>query len=157
MAAAYAAQTIAGLTGLRTFSIDYRMPPDHPYPAGLDDTVEAYRFLLERYAPERIAVHGSSAGGGLAGSFVLKARDVGLPLPGACVLMTPEADLTETGDTFETNAEIDVVLLDRKDLPSAGAGETPIVGLAPAVGNAIFDACGIRLRSLPMVPDRLKL
>ncbi|MBZ5552054.1 MAG: molybdopterin-dependent oxidoreductase [Acidobacteriia bacterium] len=51
---------------------------------------------------------------------------------------------------------IDTVLLDRKDLPSVGAGETPIVGLAPAIGNAIFDATGIRLRSLPMVPSGLK-
>jgi isoquinoline 1-oxidoreductase len=48
---------------------------------------------------------------------------------------------------------IETVLVDRKDLPSAGAGETPIVGLAPAVGNAIFDATGIRLRSLPMAPN----
>jgi isoquinoline 1-oxidoreductase len=48
---------------------------------------------------------------------------------------------------------IETVLVDRKDLPSAGAGETPIVGLAPAVGNAIFDATGIRLRSLPMTPN----
>jgi isoquinoline 1-oxidoreductase len=47
---------------------------------------------------------------------------------------------------------IESVLLDRKDLPSAGAGETPIVGVAPAIGNAIFDASGKRLRSLPMVP-----
>jgi isoquinoline 1-oxidoreductase len=51
---------------------------------------------------------------------------------------------------------LDAVLLDRKDLPSAGAGETPIVGVAPAVGNAIFNATGIRLRSMPMVPDGLK-
>ena len=51
---------------------------------------------------------------------------------------------------------IEIVLLDRKDLPSAGAGETPIVAVAPAIGNAIFDATGIRLRSLPMVPDGLK-
>jgi nicotinate dehydrogenase subunit B len=52
---------------------------------------------------------------------------------------------------------IETVLVDRKDLPSAGAGETPIVGLAPAVGNAIFDATGIRLRSLPMAPNGLKV
>jgi nicotinate dehydrogenase subunit B len=58
---------------------------------------------------------------------------------------------------FRDAPEIEVVLLDRKDLPSAGAGETPIVGIAPAVGNAIFDATGIRLRSMPMVPQRLKL
>ena len=50
---------------------------------------------------------------------------------------------------------MEAVLLDRKDLPPAGAGETPIVGLAPAIGNAIFDATGIRLRSLPMVPHGL--
>jgi CO/xanthine dehydrogenase Mo-binding subunit len=48
---------------------------------------------------------------------------------------------------------IEIVLLDRKDLPSAGAGETPIVGLAPAVSNAIFDATRVRLRSLPLAPD----
>ena len=57
---------------------------------------------------------------------------------------------------FADAPEIEVVLLDRKDLPSAGAGETPIVGLAPAVGNAIFDATGVRLRSLPMAPNGVK-
>ena len=51
---------------------------------------------------------------------------------------------------------LETVLLDRKDLPSAGAGETPIVGLAPAISNAIFSATGIRLRSLPMIPNGLK-
>jgi len=51
---------------------------------------------------------------------------------------------------------IESVLLDRKDIVSAGAGETPIVGIAPAIGNAIFGACGVRLRALPMVPNGLK-
>ena len=51
---------------------------------------------------------------------------------------------------------LETVLIDRKDIPSAGAGETPIVGLAPAIGNAVFNAAGIRLRSLPMVPNGLK-
>ena len=58
---------------------------------------------------------------------------------------------------FSDAPTIEVVLIDRKDQPSAGAGETPIVGLAPAVGNAIFDATGVRLRSLPMAPNGLKL
>jgi isoquinoline 1-oxidoreductase len=53
--------------------------------------------------------------------------------------------------------KLEVVLLDRKDLPSAGAGEAPIIGVAPAIGNAIFDATGTRLNSLPMVPDGLKV
>ncbi|MGH9773976.1 MAG: molybdopterin cofactor-binding domain-containing protein [Candidatus Acidiferrales bacterium] len=57
---------------------------------------------------------------------------------------------------FRDLPEIEVVLLDRKDIPSAGAGESPIVGLAPAIGNAIFDATGTRLRSMPMVPHGLK-
>jgi isoquinoline 1-oxidoreductase len=53
--------------------------------------------------------------------------------------------------------KLETVLLDRKDLPSAGAGETPIVCIAPAVGNAIFAATGVRLRSMPMVPNGLKV
>jgi isoquinoline 1-oxidoreductase len=57
---------------------------------------------------------------------------------------------------FRDAPAIEVVLLDRKDLPSSGAGETPIIGIAPAVGNAIFDATGLRLNSLPMVPNGLK-
>ena len=51
---------------------------------------------------------------------------------------------------------LETVMLDRKDLPSAGAGEAPIVGMAPAIGNAIFDASGVRLRALPLVPNGLK-
>ena len=58
---------------------------------------------------------------------------------------------------FRDTPKIEVVLLDRKDLPPAGAGETPIVAIAPAIGNAIFDAAGVRLRSLPMVPQGLKV
>ena len=57
---------------------------------------------------------------------------------------------------FRDLPAIETVLLDRKDLPSAGAGECPIVGLAPAIANAIFDAVGVRLRSLPLVPNGLK-
>jgi isoquinoline 1-oxidoreductase len=58
---------------------------------------------------------------------------------------------------FRDTPILETVLLDRKDLTSAGAGETPIIGIAPAVGNAIFTACGVRLRSMPMIPDGLEL
>jgi len=108
--AAHMALPLASTAGLRALSVDYRMPPDHPFPVGLDDCIAAYRVVIERFDPARLAVAGGSAGGGLAASFVLKARDLGLPLPGACVLDTPEADLTESGDTFETLADIDVVI-----------------------------------------------
>jgi isoquinoline 1-oxidoreductase len=57
---------------------------------------------------------------------------------------------------FSDLPAIEVVLLDRKDIPSAGAGETPIVGIAPAIGNALFNATGVRLRSMPMVPYGMK-
>ena len=113
IAAAYMALPIASLLRTKVFSVNYRMPPDYPFPAGLEDCLEAYRLLLKQYKPQDIAVYGSSAGGGLAASVVLKARDIGLPLPAACVLATPEADLTESGDTFETNDTIDIVLSHR--------------------------------------------
>jgi acetyl esterase/lipase len=110
VAAAYMAMPLAAECRMRAFCVDCRMPPDHPFPAALDDTVDAYRKMLQDYRPENIAVVGGSAGGGLAAASLLKVRDIGLPLPAACVLATPEVDLTESGDTFETNAIIDVVL-----------------------------------------------
>ena len=109
-AAALAAMSIASLTECRTFSVDYRMPPDHPFPAGLDDTVEAYQTLLARYSPTSLAVYGPSAGAALAASSLLKARDLGLPMPAACVLHSPQADLTESGDTFATNDKLDMLI-----------------------------------------------
>jgi monoterpene epsilon-lactone hydrolase len=113
LAAAYMGAPLASHAGMRMFSVDYGMPPDHPYPSGLDDAVAAYSWLLERYRPEKIAIAGTSAGGGLAAGLALKLRDLGLPMPGACVLATPEVDLTESGDTFETNIYNDVVITKR--------------------------------------------
>ena len=109
-AAAQMAMPLAHKTQMRTFSVDYRMPPDHPFPAGLNDAVEAYASLLRRFMPDQIVAYGASAGAGLAASFVLKARDLGMPMPAACVLHSPELDLTESGDTFETNDKVDVML-----------------------------------------------
>lgn len=92
------------------WSVDYRMPPDHPYPAALDDCLSGYRALLDAVGADRIIVHGSSAGGNLAGALVLRARDEGLPLPAGLVLNTPEIDLTESGDSFHTNNGLDPAL-----------------------------------------------
>jgi len=110
IAAAYAAYGIAQRAGLRTFSSDYRMPPAWPFPAALDDAVEAYRQVVGRYGAQNVAVYGPSAGGGLAAACLLKARAVGLPLPAACVLHSPEVDLTESGDSFATNLGLDPLL-----------------------------------------------
>jgi acetyl esterase/lipase len=97
-------------TGVTTWAVDYRMPPDDPYPAPLDDCVAVYRALLRDHRPEEIIVGGASAGGNLAAALILRARDEGLPLPAAAVLVTPELDLTESGDSFRTNMGVDNVL-----------------------------------------------
>ena len=96
--------------GVRLISVDYRMPPDHPFPAGLDDCVAVYRELLETHRPEHIVVGGVSAGGNLAAALTLRARDEGLPMPAAVVMMTPASDITGAGDTFQTLRGIDPIL-----------------------------------------------
>ncbi len=91
----------------RVWSVDYRMPPAHPYPAALDDCLAAYRALLSTHRPEEIMISGGSAGGNLAAALILRARDEGLPLPAGVILNTPEVDLTESGDSFQTNLGVD--------------------------------------------------
>jgi acetyl esterase/lipase len=76
----------------------------------MDDVAASYRDALTRHTPGKVAVVGVSAGGGLAAAAILKLRDLGLPLPGAAVLLTPELDLTESGDSFETNRDVDTNL-----------------------------------------------
>jgi acetyl esterase/lipase len=83
------------------------MPPDHPYPAGLDDCMAFYKSLLRDHSPAEIIVGGGSAGANLAAALMLRVRDEGLPLPAAVILSSPEIDLTESGDSFHTNAGID--------------------------------------------------
>ena len=95
---------------MHTWSVDYRMPPDHPYPVGLDDCVAAYRALLKQRQPSEIVIGGVSAGANLAAALILRARDEGLPLPAAAILLTPQLDLTESGDSFRTNLGVDTVL-----------------------------------------------
>jgi len=119
IASAYMAVPLACTAGIRALCVDYRMPPYHPFPTGLDDCVAAYRWALERFNPDHIAVAGGSAGGGLTLSLVLKLRELGLPLPSACAIATPCADLTQAGDTIETNRFCDVVLAEPIDAPLA--------------------------------------
>ncbi|MDO6415078.1 alpha/beta hydrolase [Sphingomonas sp. BIUV-7] len=104
------AQMQADLHGTLCYGIDYRMPPEDPYPAALDDCLAAYRYVLERHHPSDIVIGGRSAGGNLALAMALRARDEGLPLPAALVLLSPQVDLTESGDSFEVNRMVDVVL-----------------------------------------------
>jgi acetyl esterase/lipase len=86
------------------------MPPEHPYPTPLDDCVAAYRALLDEHRAADLVVEGASAGGNLAAATVLRARDEGHPRPAGVVLVSPEADLTEAGDSFRTNLGVDTIL-----------------------------------------------
>ena len=100
-------------TGRVSYSLDYRMPPTHPYPAALDDAIGLYKALLKDRAPQDIVVIGTSAGGNIAAAAMLRARDEGLPLPAGLILLTPEIDLTELGDSFNTIVGLDTVLSGR--------------------------------------------
>ena len=124
--------------GARMWAVDYRMPPDHPYPASLDDCVAVYRALLRDHGAERVVVGGGSAGGNLAAATILRARDEGLPLPAAAVLRTPEVDLTESGDSFATNLGVDGVLTARlmpANLLYAGGHDLTDPYLSPLFGD----------------------
>jgi len=130
------ARKSAGTVGARVIAVDYRMPPDHPYPASLDDCLAVYRALLERHRPEEIVVGGGSAGGNLTAAMLLRARDEGLPLPAAAVLLSPEVDLTESGDTFRTNAGIDGMgTLMLANLLYAGGADLADPYLSPLFGD----------------------
>jgi monoterpene epsilon-lactone hydrolase len=93
--------------------VDYRMPPEGYFPAALDDAMTVYKEALKTYDPKNIAVFGTSAGGALVLEMMLRAKQMGLPMPGAIAPGTPMSDVTKTGDTFYTNEMVDNVLVSR--------------------------------------------
>jgi len=99
---------LAAATGARALVIDYRLAPEHPFPAAVDDAVTAYRWLVESgVAPSGIVVAGDSAGGGLTVALLVALRDAGDPLPAAAVCISPWVDLACTGDSMATRAAAD--------------------------------------------------
>ena len=109
--AASLASQIGRRTSAKVISVDYRLAPEHPYPAAVDDALAAYTALLEGgTAPADVAFAGESAGGGLAIATLVNARDHGLPLPAAAFVMSPYADLTLAGTTIETKRAADPLL-----------------------------------------------
>src|SRR6516165_5729022 len=105
------AAVAAHLGKIKVIAVDYRVPPDHCFPANLEDTTAVYRALLERYRPQDIAIFGTSAGGTYTATTVLKLRQLGLPLPAAAGILTPGCDLSgNMGDTTFTNEGIDSVI-----------------------------------------------
>jgi monoterpene epsilon-lactone hydrolase len=130
--AAGLASQVGRRTGAKVISVDYRLAPEHPYPAAVDDALAAYEALLQdSTAPSEILFVGESAGGGLAVATLVNARDHGLPVPAAAFVMSPYADLTLAGATMDTKAGADP-LFTPQAFPARVADYT--AGCDPALG-----------------------
>jgi monoterpene epsilon-lactone hydrolase len=119
--AATEAVIMAHFGKIEIVSVDYRMPPDFPYPAALDDALAVWKEVAKSRNPGRIGLFGTSTGGGMTLALVLKLKELKLPLPGAIMAGTPWADLTKTGDTYFTNELVDNVLGSNDGLLEAAA------------------------------------
>lgn len=105
------ATRLALASGLQVKVVDFRLAPEHTYPAALDDALAAYSALLDQgISSQKIALAGDSAGGGLCLSLMLKARDLGLPLPSGAALFSPFVDLTGSAPSIEENGEDDILV-----------------------------------------------
>ena len=111
---------MAGFGGFKVISVDYRMPPEAVYPAALDDGMKVWKSVLKTTKPKNVAIFGTSAGGGLTLAMVLKAKLDKVPLPGAIAPGTPMSDVTKVGDTFQTNAMVDNILVSPDGFCDAG-------------------------------------
>ena len=97
---------ISAATNIQAFAVDYRLAPESPFPAAVEDTVAAYHWLIEQgFSPEKIVVAGDSAGGGLTLALMISLREAGLPLPAAGVLICPWVDLTLSGESYSATPE----------------------------------------------------
>jgi len=136
--AADLASQVGRRTDAKVISVDYRLAPEHPYPAAVDDALAAYEALLDNgNAPADIVLAGESAGGALAVATLVNARDHGLPLPAAAFVMSPYADLTLAGTTMETKREVDP-LMSREALQARVADYTAGQDAALGLISPIF-------------------
>ncbi|MGB5347084.1 MAG: alpha/beta hydrolase [Woeseia sp.] len=110
---------LARAAGVRALLPNYRLAPENPFPAGVDDACKVYRQLLEQgEEASRICIGGDSAGGGLAMATLLTLRDQGVALPAATVLLSPWLDLTASGESLQTRADLEP-LFDAGEMPEA--------------------------------------
>ena len=157
---------LAAQTHCSVLGIAYRLAPENPFPAALDDAIEAYRFLLNKGC-EKIVLVGESAGGGLIFSMCLKLKELGLPMPSALVGISPWADLTFSGASYNTNKRKDPSLTE-KALRGYAARYAPGQEANPLVSPVLGDLCGfppvllfagsreLLLSDAQMLADKLK-
>lgn len=126
---------LAAATGGRILAVDYRLAPEHPFPGALDDAVAAYRHVTAEHDPSRVIIAGDSAGGGLTVATLIALRDAGDPLPAAAVCLSPWADLTQSGATITSKADVDPMVraedLDRWAAAYTGAADPGLPGISP--------------------------
>jgi epsilon-lactone hydrolase len=132
-------------TGVRVLSLDYRMAPEDPYPAAVNDAVFAYQSLIESgYAPGNIIIGGDSAGGGLTAATLLALKDRGLPMPAAAVLLSPWTDLAITGASITERASRDPMIKERSGIERMASYYYAIVSpKEPLVSPLYGDLAGL--------------
>ena len=104
------ASRISRAAGIKVISVNYRLAPENKFPAGLDDSIAVYKWLLKKYSPKDIIIMGDSAGGGLTLATLLKIRSLALKMPLAAVCLSPWTDLAMTGKSIIEKAEVDPIL-----------------------------------------------
>jgi len=110
---------LAGMADARMLSVDYRLAPEHPFPAAFDDCFAWYKELLKTTPAEQITLAGDSAGGGLIIACLMAARDAGLPMPAGATLYSPWLDLTMSGESIRTKAEVEATITVSSMAPAA--------------------------------------
>lgn len=136
---------LAAAAPARVLSVDYRLAPEHPHPAALDDAVAAYRWVTrdQRIEPSKVVIGGDSAGGGLTLATLVALRDAGDPLPAAAFCLSPWADLTQSGATIQERAEEDPMVraADLERWAAMYAGDAP--PSMPEISPVFADLAGL--------------
>lgn len=131
-------------TGARVLNVDYRLAPEHPHPAAVDDAISAYTWLLDQgAAPERVVLAGDSAGGGLSAATLVAIRDRGLPLPAGAALISPWVDLAFNGGSHDTRVHLDPMCSRASLSPAADAYLDGLDPKTPLASPVYADLSGL--------------